>query len=112
MMRVPLSAAASALLRALVERAEVPRDRILLSEWRSTDWQSLTFIGERHEIVLRLCGAEAGGAWQRIANGLAEAEFTLPGHVLADIAVIGEPKASSDGSLAMSIEALTIAEQP
>jgi hypothetical protein len=43
-----MSAAALGLLRELIERAQVPRDRFLLSEWQSTDWQSLTFQGERH----------------------------------------------------------------
>jgi hypothetical protein len=45
-----MSPTASTLLRALLERAGAPRDRIVLTSVRSTDWQSLTFIGERHEI--------------------------------------------------------------
>jgi hypothetical protein len=50
MLKIAMSPTASALLRALLERAGAPRDRILLTSVRSTDWQSLTFIGERHEI--------------------------------------------------------------
>jgi hypothetical protein len=45
MTRLPMSKAGAALLRALLARALADRDRILLTEYRSTDWQSLTFIG-------------------------------------------------------------------
>jgi hypothetical protein len=43
MMRLAISPAAAALLRALIARACADRDRILLTEVHSTDWQSLTF---------------------------------------------------------------------
>ena len=43
MMKLAMSPAAAGLLRALLERAGVDRNRILLSEFRSTDWCSLTF---------------------------------------------------------------------
>ena len=58
MMRSALSVAAAGLLRSLLARAGVERDRILLTDFRSTDWQSLTFVGERHEIRLRLPGPD------------------------------------------------------
>ena len=110
MTRLALSSAASALLRTLVLRAGVPCDRILLTEWRSTDWQSLTFVGERHQIGLRICGPDAVQACEQLANGLSDAEFALPGQIVGDITIIGKPESSSDGSLTLSIEALTIAE--
>jgi len=110
MLKLGLSPAASALLRALVNRSEAERDRILLTEWQSTDWQSLTFVGERHHLTLRLCGPDASTTCARLTDGLAEAEFTLPGHLLADIAVIGSPADSPDGSLVVHLEALTIEE--
>jgi hypothetical protein len=56
MMRLALSPAAAGLLRALLPRGGVERDRILLTEFRSTDWQSLTFTGEQHRIRLRVPG--------------------------------------------------------
>ncbi len=49
MNRLMMSCAAAGLLRALIGRACVNRDRFLLTEYRSVDWQSLTFIGERHQ---------------------------------------------------------------
>jgi len=42
MMKLALSTAAAGLLRALLGRAGVSRDRILLTEFRSVDWNSLT----------------------------------------------------------------------
>jgi hypothetical protein len=109
MLRIAMSAAASALFRALVARAAVPRDRILLSEWRSVDWQSLTFIGERPEIAIRVTGAEAREAAARLLCGLEEAEFAIPGQIVVDVRPVGEPE-FADGSAELRIEALTIAE--
>jgi hypothetical protein len=40
MMRLALSPAAVGLWRALIARAGVSRERLLLCDWRSTDWQS------------------------------------------------------------------------
>ena len=111
MMRIPMSNAATALLRALIARAEVPRNRILLTDWRSIDWQSLTFVGERHEIRLRIIGPESPVAAHRLCDGLAEAEFSISGQIVADIAVLGAPAQQADGSTSVSIEALTVADE-
>ena len=110
MMRLSMSPAASALLRALLARAGVSRDRILLSEWRSEDWQSLTFVGERHECELRISGSDAADVAARLIEGLSENEFAIPGHVVADILVIGKPAVQVDGAVYLRIEALTIAD--
>ena len=88
MMKLAMSPAAAALLRALLARAGVERDRILLTQFRSVDWNSLTFSGER----------------------LDDAEFAIPGQIVADITVAGSPVRSADGSLSIKIEALTVAE--
>ena len=109
MTRLGLSTAATGLLRALIARTQIPRDRILLTDWHSVDWQSLTFVGERHEITLRLTGADARAACERLGNGIADAEFAIPGQIVADIAIVGSGKEAKDGSVIVSIEALTIA---
>ena len=108
MNRLPMSPAASALFRAFLDRASLTRDRILLTHYRSTDWQSLTFIGERHEFAFRLVGSDAQDLYARLTDGLAEAEFSIPRHVLADIVVPSEPVREADGSLSFALEALTI----
>lgn len=110
MLRMALSPAASAILRGLVAKTGVASDRILLSSVRSIDWQSLTFVGERHEIELRIAPPEAEQLAERICDGLDEADFAIPGHILADIAVRGAPRRTEDGSALLSIEALTIEE--
>ena len=110
MMKMALSPAAFGLLRALTARAEVPRDRILLSAWRSMDWQSLTFVGERHHISLRIAGPDSADAVARLTSGIEDAEFEIPGQIVADITIVGGPDRASDGSTALQLEALTVAE--
>jgi hypothetical protein len=43
-----------------------------------------------------------------MCRGLEEAEFSIPGHFVADIALLGTPQAAADGSTSLTIEALTI----
>jgi len=110
MNRIAMSAAAAGLLRALIARAAVPRDRILLTAVRSTDWQSLTLIGERHRIELRVTSPDAAAAAERMCGGLENAEFRIPRQIVADIALAGEPSHANDGSVCITIEALTVEE--
>lgn len=110
MIRPAMSPAASGLLRALLNRAMVSRDRILLTEWRSTDWQSLLLTGERHQIRLRVPGPEACEVAARLTDGIEDAEFSIPGQILADIAITSRAQARSDGSVEIAMEALTITE--
>lgn len=108
MTRLPMSRAAAALLRALIARAGVGNDRILLIEVHSTDWQSLTFTGEQHRFVLAPAGPDAGEVLDRLTQGLEDAEFALRGHIVADIRA--ERLANDKGSVEFAIEALTIAD--
>lgn len=110
MMKLALSPAAAGLLRALLARAGIDRDRILLTEFRSIDWQSLTFIGERHEMELRIPAPDADLLIERITAGLSDAEFAIPGQIVADIGLERPPRANADGSISLFIEALTIVE--
>lgn len=110
MKRLSMSRSAAALLRGLVERCGNDRHRILLTEVRSTDWQSLTFIGERHWMRFRIQGADARSLFERITAGLEDAEFDIPGAIVADVAVEGAPEEGADRSIAFAIEALTIAQ--
>ena len=98
------------MLRAFLARALVDRDRILLTEYRSADWQSLTFIGERHEMRFRIPGPGAEDIFARMTGDLTEAEFAIPKQIVADVVVHGAPARERDGSISFSIEALTIEE--
>jgi hypothetical protein len=42
--------------------------------------------------------------------GLDDAEFSIPGQIVADIAVAGAAERGSDGSTSVTIEALTVGE--
>jgi hypothetical protein len=105
-----MSRAASALLRALLDRAGDQRNRILLSEVHSVDWQSLTLAGERHSIRLRIVGPDAEGLVAGFIDGIEDAEFSIPGLIVADIAVEGTPMRELDESVSLAIEALTVLE--
>jgi hypothetical protein len=89
MKRIAMSNAASALLRALIARAGAAHDRILLMDVESVDWQSLTFTGERHHIALRVPGRDSAAVVQRLCSGLEDAEFSIPGLIVADVALVG-----------------------
>lgn len=109
MTRLPMSRVAAALLRWLLSRAAIDRDRILLSEVRSVDWQSLTFTGERHHLLFDLKGPGAEHACKRLIDGLEDAECTLPGAILADICA-NRQAGALPGSIGLMVEALTIAD--
>ncbi|HEV2043113.1 MAG TPA: hypothetical protein VGR05_00395 [Sphingomicrobium sp.] len=110
MMKLAMSAAAAGLLRALLGRVGVDRNRILLSNFQSTDWNSLTFAGERHEISLRIPGPGAAGVAALLIDGLDDADFAIPGQIVADIALARPPIDQADGGITLEIEALTVAE--
>ena len=110
MMKLAISPAAAGLLRALLARAGVDRNRILLSNFQSTDWNSLTFSGERHEITLRIPGPDSSRVSRLLVDGLEDADFTIPGQIVADIALARAPVDLADGSIWIEIEALTVAE--
>ncbi len=109
MMKWAMSSAAAGLLRGLLNRAGIQRDRILLTDFRSTDWQSLTFEGERHAIGLRIPPGDGGRLADRLLDGLEEADIPIPGHALADIVVVRRA-ALPDGAIAIQLEALTVAD--
>lgn len=110
MMKLAMSTAAAGLLRALLDRTGVDRNRILLSNFRSADWNSLTFAGERHHILLRIPGPGAAGIANLLVDGLEEADFSIPGQIVADIALTRPLATMEDGSIMIEIEALTVAE--
>lgn len=97
--------ATSALLRA-VRAALESAAGFVLEEVRSRSWASVTFSGARHELAFRLEGEGAEDAAARFVSGLEAAEFSLRGHILADIALMGEERRA--GFARLRLEALTV----
>jgi hypothetical protein len=73
----------------------------------SRAWASVTFSGERHRLVLRLAGDGAAAEADRFLDGLAEREFALDGHILADIVLVADDRDAQ--GVRLTLEALTIA---
>lgn len=110
MNRMAMSQAASGLVRALVARSRADRNRILLIDVESVDWQSLTFTGERHQIAFRVTGLDSAEIVKQMCAGLEDAEFSIPGLIVADVALVGAPARHPDGATELTIEALTVSE--
>lgn len=51
-------------------------------------WATVTFTGKRHTIALRFAGADGLRAGEGFIDALADMEFTIPGQIVADAAVI------------------------
>lgn len=98
---------AGAELERAIRDALVPfRASTEVEELVSRPWASITFSGERHRLVLRLGGDCAAAAANAFLDGLAEREFQLRGHIVADIAVVGDVREGD--SVRLSLEALTV----
>jgi len=111
MNRLRMTSAASALCRSLLDRAKSDRNRILLSDWVTIDWQSLTFNGERHRAGFVVSGPDAAKLACAWTDGLEEAEFDVgAAGFVAEIALVGPPTVRDDGAVQVEIEALTIAD--
>jgi hypothetical protein len=103
--RIAMSPAASGLLRCIIARASVSRDRILLTEVLSTDWQSLVFLGERHQYHLPIPGPDPSSMSTGSAMDWKMRSSVSGGQIVADIAVVGRPAHGCDGSTSIMIEA-------
>ena len=100
-----MTEAGEALQRALC--ADVPA-LATVEALESRSWASITFSCERHHVVLRLEGRAAAAAADNFLDGLAEQEFALEGHILADIALVSDER--EDDLVRLTLEALTVEE--
>ncbi len=98
--------AETALDRALVALFAGRGAMTIIEHSVSRPWTSATFAGTRHEVELRVAGADAAKAVRTALADLGDREFDLPGHILVDIATAG---VSTDGdNRLVTIEALTV----
>ena len=94
-----------ALLDALCNRIDKDHD-LVAGETSSRAWASATFTGARHCYSVMLSGPAASAQASRLAGGLDAMEFDLPGHLVADIALVS--RHDTQQGVAMTLEALTV----
>lgn len=72
----------------------------------STSWQSLLFDGGRHRIEIRLGGDRVDAAIEALSDEIATPDFEIPGHLVAEINIIGIDRDAGDA--VVRLDALTI----
>lgn len=101
---------ASALLHEILELC---RTKAALLEHRSWHWNSATFNGLRHEILLEFTGHDAIERGEWLCQILPEHEFRIAGHIVADLTVADKVyQGSSPAILTLKIHALTVEDLP
>ena len=73
-----------------------------------TDWASVTFTGARHRLRVTLDGEGAVGAAADFLERLPDLDLPIPGHIVADIALVAEERRDGGRYAALELEALTI----
>jgi hypothetical protein len=103
--------ASTALLQAIRNKISdlAALDCFVLEEIRSRRWASVTFQGARHEIVFRLQGEQAEAAAGRFTRGLDARDFSLRGHLLADLSLAAQER--GPGFARIRLDALTVEEK-
>ena len=120
LLQMPLAGTPARLVRRLAALAAgpdqpVPMFPMLVVESVTTrPWSSATFEGERHRFDLRLCGdSEAlGQGLERLTDLLPDAEFDLPGQIVAEARLTSmrvDPDPLS-AAVASTVEILTVVD--
>ena len=80
-----------------------------LEEIRSRRWTSVTFQGARHELAFSLEGEGAEDAAGRFLSGLDARNFSLRGHLLADLSLVAQER--RPGFARIRRDAVTVVEK-
>lgn len=93
----------TALTRAITQQARRAdcTVEIVTADWEQ--WASATFVGARHQITL---AAPLNPAIERWLGGLADAEFAISGHLVADLAINATRKSAD--RVEAELEILTV----
>lgn len=89
--------------RALVRHAADAGIALTVVANAATPWASVTFAGARHRLTLAASPSCALESW---LAGLPEAEFSLRGHLVADLAPVS--RARTGESAEIGLEVLTV----
>jgi hypothetical protein len=114
MIRTPIGHVATAILREIgamtrIGSADRQKPMLVVEELRAFDWASVTFVGQRHEMDLRLDGDAdvVAAAMVCLCDDLAAADIPMAGHFIAEIRVIpGDRLAREPGQPSESVRQL------
>ncbi len=70
-------------------------------------WCSATFIGAQHRVTIRIRAPDALARADQFAKNLPEAEFEIPGHIVAD-ATVDAIRPLENGTVLVDLAILTI----
>lgn len=96
------------LARVLGETFVTFHDAVTVEALSQTDWASVTFSGARHQLRAVLEGPGAVGAAADFLAALGDMELPIPGHIVADIALVAEERREGGAWACLELEALTI----
>jgi len=74
-------------IRVTAQVLEMAGSSASVAEAVCRPWASATFLGARHRISVRFSGPDHACEAEAFANSLPEAEFSIPGHIVADACV-------------------------
>lgn len=97
--------AATLLERALIRSAEAAGCAVTIPASEVQRWASATFAGARHALTLAAQASLQLSSW---LSALPEAEFTLRGHLVADLTVTRV--ARNGHAVSVELEILTVEE--
>jgi len=87
---------------------------LMLESGTTRPWSSATFDGEHHRLELRLHGTAAaiGDALDRLVDGLPDAEFELPGQIVAEarLVAVGVDPDPAVAALSLVVEVITVVD--
>lgn len=84
---------------------------IRVEPFEQTGWASVTFTGARHRLRVTLAGDGAVGAAADFLAQLPDLDLPLPGHIVADIALVAERRDDGGRYAELELEALTIEDR-
>lgn len=85
--------------------------RIAVDLLERTEWASVTFTGARHRLRLVLDGDGAVGAAADFLAAMNDLDLPVPGHIVADLALLAEERRDGGAYACLDLEALTIEDR-
>lgn len=87
------------------------RGDVRVESLEQTDWASVTFTGARHRLRVTLRGDGAVGAAADFLERLPDLDLPVPGHIVADIALVSEERGDGGAYASLELEALTVEDR-